>query len=92
MIVFNEKEDQLKITIPLSGIEELSDYQSGILGVLRQIDINTAGKELIAHVMSVYKLLGHVSLEEEFFFQNEKLKFDLKKSEGKDLKRKTKKP
>ncbi|MDN5210479.1 hypothetical protein QQ020_00420 [Fulvivirgaceae bacterium BMA12] len=91
MIVYNEKEGQLKIIIPLSGIEELCDYQSGILGVLRQIDINTASKELSAQVMSVYKLLGHISLEEEFFAQKEKLKSGQKKSRVENLKRKTKK-
>lgn len=91
MIEYNEKEDQLKITIPLSGIEELCDFQSGVLGVLRQIDINSASKELIANVMSVYKLLGHISLDEGFFSQKEKLMPDRKKPVTKDQKRKAKK-
>ena len=84
MIEYNQEKDPIKITIPLSGTEELCDYLNGVLGVLQQIDLNSADKELIAHVKSVYKLLGHLSLEEEFFLLNEKLKFYLQKPEDKN--------
>lgn len=69
MIEYDQKENPLKITIPLSGIEELQNYQNGVLGVLRQFEIEDCDPELIGYVMSVYKLLGHIILEEEFFSQ-----------------------
>ena len=91
MIVYNEKKNLLKITIPLSGIEELENYQDGVLEVLRQFDIEDCDPELIRHVMSVYKLLGHIMLDEKFFFKNLKSASDHKDSMRSDSKRKTKK-
>ncbi|MDN5215036.1 hypothetical protein QQ020_23345 [Fulvivirgaceae bacterium BMA12] len=91
MIVYNEKENLLKITIPLLGIEELRDYQNGVLGVLRQIEIDDCNPELMGHVMSVYKLLGHIMVDKEFFSQNGKLASDHKDSTIRGPKRKTKK-
>ena len=69
MIEYDQIENPLKITIPLSGIEELQSYQNGVLGVLRQFEIEDCDPELIGYVMSVYKLLGHIILEEKFFSQ-----------------------
>ena len=91
MIVYNEKKNLLKITIPLSGIEELEDYQDGVLEVLRQFEIEDCDPELIRHVMSVYKLLGHIMLDEKFFFKNNKSASDHKDSTRRGPKRKTKK-
>ena len=91
MIVYNEKKNLLKITIPLSGIEELENYQDGVLEVLRQFDIEECDPELIRHVMSVYKLLGHIMLDEKFFFKNHKSASDHKDSTRRGSKRKTKK-
>ena len=91
MIVYNEKKNLLKITIPLSGIEELENYQDGVLEVLRQFDIEDCDPELIRHVMSVYKLLGHIMLDEKFFFKNHKSAADHKDSTRRGSKRKTKK-
>ena len=91
MIVYNEKENLLKITIPLLGIEELRDYQNGVLGVLRQIEIEDCNPELLGYIMSVYKLLGHIMLDEEFFSQNGKLASDYIDSMIRGPKPKTKK-
>ena len=91
MIVYNEKKNLLKIIIPLSGVEELEGYQDGVLEVLRKIDIEDCDPELIRHVMSVYKLLGHIMLDEKFFFKNNKSSSDHKDSAVRSTKRKTKK-
>lgn len=65
MRVYNQKENPLEITIPLSGIRELQDYKNGILGVLKHITINDSSQELIDNLKLVYKLLGHLSLDDE---------------------------
>ena len=91
MIVYNEKKNLLKITIPLSGVEELENYQEGVLNVLRQFDIEDCDPELIRHIMSVYKLLGHIVLDEKYFFRNKNLASGHKDSAIRGTKRKTKK-
>ena len=78
MIEYNQKENQLKITIPLSGIQELCDYQKGILGILRQIEIDKCGPKLTENLKSVYKLLDHLVLDQDFLSQNENLILDSK--------------
>ena len=61
----SQKESPLKITIPLSGMRELQDYKNGILGVLKHITINDSSQELIDNLKLGYKLLGHLSLDDE---------------------------
>lgn len=78
MIEFNQKENQLKITIPLSGIQELCNYQKGILGILRKIKIENCSPKLQENLKSVYKLLDHLVLDKEFLSQNENLVHDYK--------------
>ena len=62
MIAYNEKENQLKIIIPLSGIQELYDYKNAILRLLKGIEIDDCNPELINNLKSVYKLLLHLEL------------------------------
>lgn len=64
MIELSQKESPLKIIIPLSGIRELQDYKNGILGVLKHITINDSSQGLIDNLKLVYKLLGHLSLDD----------------------------
>ena len=62
MIKYSEKENQLKVIIPLSGIQELYNYKNGILRVLNKIEIDDCSPELINSLKSVYKLLIHMEL------------------------------
>ena len=62
MIAYNEKENQLKIIIPLSGIQELYDYKNAILRLLKRIEIDDCNPELINNLKSVYRLLLHLEL------------------------------
>ncbi|MDN5215114.1 hypothetical protein QQ020_23740 [Fulvivirgaceae bacterium BMA12] len=62
MIAYNENENQLKIIIPLSGIQELYDYKNAILRLLKKIEIDDCSPELINNLKSVYKLLIHMEL------------------------------
>lgn len=65
MIEHSQQENPFKITITLSGIRELQDYKNGILGVLKHITINDSSQELIDNLKLVYRLLGHLSLDDE---------------------------
>ena len=72
MIENSQNKTQFKITIPLSGIQELQDYKNGILRVLKEIEIDNISVELKDNLKAVYKLLGHLSLEDVSLFRNEK--------------------
>ena len=62
MIEYSQKENQLKITILLSGFQELYDYKNAILQLLKKIEIDDRNPELINNLKSVYKLLMHLEL------------------------------
>ena len=70
MIEHSQKENPLKITIPLSGIQELCDYKNGILGVLKHITINDSSQELIDNLKLVYRL-GYLVLDDEDLSRNQ---------------------
>lgn len=70
MIENSQNKTQFKITIPLSGIQELQDYKNGILRVLKEID--NISVELKDNLKTVYKLLSHLSLKDVSLFRNEK--------------------
>lgn len=73
MIKYDQGANQVWVTIPVSGIHELSDYQNGVLGILKQIEpeeFEKAFKEELGHF---HRFLKHLLVEEGFFSQNEKL-------------------
>jgi len=71
MISYNQNENELQVTIPVQGIQELYDYQKGLLGVLAEIQITDCDEKLRQHLKSVYQLLGHLLLDSEFLNQHE---------------------
>ena len=66
MIEYNQKEGQLAIKIPISGINELYSYQKSILAVLGRIEIHDCNRAFVENLKAVYKLLGHLALDAEF--------------------------
>ncbi len=51
------------IEITVSDIHELQAYQKGILGVLAKVELDSCDQSLKEDVKSVYKLLGHLIIE-----------------------------
>ena len=70
MIEYDQKENQLKIKIPISGTQELCDYKNGILRVLNKIEIDDCSPEMVYNLKSVYKLLVYLELDERFLSRN----------------------
>lgn len=66
---YKQKRARLKITIYLSGIQELQDYKNGILGILKEIEINGISAEMQDNLKSVYRLLNHLALNDKFKIQ-----------------------
>jgi hypothetical protein len=50
-----------KIPIPDFGIEEIHNYKKGIIGILGKIEIDINDELMKENLMSVYKLLNHLS-------------------------------
>lgn len=66
MVVINSGKNQLKVDIPISGIDELHKYQNGLLSILRKIKIDNCDPEFKEHLKTVYELLSHLQPKEEF--------------------------
>ncbi|MEM6831650.1 MAG: hypothetical protein AAGA66_13025 [Bacteroidota bacterium] len=73
MISYNQNENELQVTIPVEGIQELYAYQKGLLGVLGEIQIAGCDEKLRENLKSVYQLLSHLLLDTNFLSQHELL-------------------
>ena len=73
MIKYDQEANQVWVTIPLSGIHELSDYQNGVLGILKKVEAGKYNKAFNENLKYFHKFLNHLLVEEGFFTHNEKL-------------------
>ena len=73
MIKYDEEANQAWITIPIAGIHELSDYQNGVLGILKKIETDKDDEALKEDLKNFHRLLNHLLVDKGFFVQNEKL-------------------
>lgn len=73
MVTYDEEEDQVWVTIQLAGIHELSDYQNGVLGMLKKIEIEDFDKSSGEELKYYHQLLNHLLEEEGFFTRNKAL-------------------
>lgn len=73
MIEFTKVDDQLKIIIPVAGIEELYRYQKGILGILGRIEIDDCNPIFKEDLKAVYQLLTHLLVDKAFLSRHEGL-------------------
>ena len=80
MVEYDQKENQLSIKIPISGIHDLYSYQKSILAVLSQIEIDDCSQALVENLKAVYKLLSHLALDAKFLAEHGEFF-----PEGKDL-------
>lgn len=73
MIKYDEEANQAWITIPITGIHELSDYQNGVLGILKKIETDKDDEALKEDLKNFHRLLNYLLVDKGFFIQNEKL-------------------
>jgi hypothetical protein len=64
--MIEEANSGFKIVIPISDLEELANYQNGMLGILRKIEIDNRDPELTENLKYVYKLLMHLTSDQNF--------------------------
>ncbi len=63
MIMNDSTEKQLKLEIPLNGIDDLIVYQSALLGILGRINIESDDRELKEYLKTIYKLLSYLDMK-----------------------------
>ena len=73
MVRYNPRENQLKIILPDSGMEELYRYQKGLLNMLSKIEIENCSPDFKEDLKSVYKLLSHLLLDKAFLSRHKNL-------------------
>jgi hypothetical protein len=71
MLSYNSDADQIKIVIPVSGIEEIHSYRKGIMGILKLVEIDESDEYLKENLKSVYQLLNHLSIDKSVLFQHQ---------------------
>jgi len=64
MIIYDSNEKQLKLEIPLKGIEDVTLYQNALLRILGRINIESNDKELKEDLKTIYKLLAYTEMDQ----------------------------
>lgn len=66
MVTRDPSKNQIKIEINVSSIDELFNYQKGLMSLLGRIQIDNCDTRLKENLKSVYKLLSHLLIDKEF--------------------------
>jgi hypothetical protein len=73
MVKIEKRSSQLKISIPISGMEELHTYQKGLLGILVKIETCEYDPDLMENLRAVHTLLAHLLLDKDFHAQHKEI-------------------
>ena len=73
MIEYDQEAGQVWVKVPLSGIHELSDYQNGVLEILKKIEIEDQSEVLGDNLQNFHRFLKHLLAGESFFSRNNKV-------------------
>lgn len=68
-MVEKEKNSGFRIVIPLSGMEELTKYQKGLMGILRKVEVGNCDPTMKENLNYVYELLSHLVTDKNSFIQ-----------------------
>lgn len=67
------KNSGFRIVIPISDMEELANYQKGLMGVLRKVEVGNCDPALKENLKCVYELLSHLVPDKNSFIQQREL-------------------
>ena len=57
MLEFNHEENQFRLIIAISRLDEITEFKRGILGILREVDIEDCSQTMRDDVLRVYRFL-----------------------------------
>lgn len=64
MIVYDSNNGELKLEIPLAGIDDVMLYQNALLRILGRINIESNDSELKEDLKTIYKLLSYTEMNQ----------------------------
>lgn len=67
------KNSGFRIVIPISDMEELANYQNGLMGVLSKVEVDNCNPQLQENLNYVYELLSHLIPDKKSFIQQRAL-------------------
>lgn len=56
-------DSEMEITIPINGMDKLIQYEQGIRGLLRKVEVGNCDPELLENIKLVYELLSQLKLK-----------------------------
>lgn len=72
-MIEEDKNSRFRIVIPISDMEELANYQKGLMGVLRKVEVGNCDPVLKENLKYVYELLSHLVPDKNSFIQQREL-------------------
>ena len=73
MIEYEQHEDPMWVNITLSGIHELSNYQHGVLAVLKEIEVAECGQAFKEDLKLIHRILKYLLVDNEFISRHQQL-------------------
>lgn len=73
MIEFSTDKKQLRICIPVSNFGVIDKYHQSIVSLLDKIEIDDCNPDQRENLNTVYELLSHLQLNEDFLLQYKEL-------------------
>ena len=73
MIEFSTDKKQLRICIPVSNLGAIDRYHQSIVNLLDRIEIDDCNPAQRENLKTIYELLSHLHLNEDFITQHKEL-------------------
>lgn len=70
MINRNDRKEPLyTITIPVMDLQELSNYQNGIIELLAKVNLQSCTSPELENIKAIYTLLSHLTIKNNFLLK-----------------------
>ena len=64
------KEPLYTITIPVMDLQELNNYQKGIIGLLAKVHLEECTSNELENIKAIYTLLSHLTIKNDFLLKD----------------------
>jgi hypothetical protein len=64
------KEPLYTITIPVMDLQELNNYQKGIIELLARVHLEECTSHQLENIKAIYSLLSHLTIKNDFLLKD----------------------
>lgn len=64
------KEPLYTITIPVMDLQELNNYQKGIIELLAKVPLEECTNHQLENIKAIYTLLSHLTIKNDFLLKD----------------------